>query len=192
MSAAVGWGAITRPADAVCLALALMLGVAIELRSEGAKQWARTLAIGLLAAVPFLLLQLICNRGIAGRWTELPWAYYGDRYHPYDSVSYAPFDPARRTTSIVPEIIKFQDEFTRPMYHAKLATPMFQRILEHSIKPAVETTFPNPLLIILAPMGLILILRRSRWVLVGALPLFMVLYARYTFPVVHYAVVMAP
>jgi hypothetical protein len=192
MAAAVGWGAITRPADALCLALPLATGVAIELRSVGAKQWARTLAIGLLAAAPFLLLQLISNKGITGRWTELPWAYYGDRYHPYDSISYAPFDPARRTASIVPEIIKFQDEFTRPMYQAKLATPVFRRILEHSIKPGVEASFPNPLLIILAPVGFIPLFKRGRWVLVGALPLFMILYARYTFPVVHYAVVIAP
>ncbi|MDB5319036.1 MAG: hypothetical protein JWN40_667 [Phycisphaerales bacterium] len=192
MSAAVGWGAVTRPADAVCLALPLAIGVAIELRSATMKQWAKTLAIGFLAAAPFLVLQLACNKGITGRWAELPWTYYGDRNDPYDSISYAPFDPARHTVSVVPEIIKFQDEFTRPAYQEKLATQMLRRSVEHSLKPTVEVTLPNPLLIVLAPVGLIGLFTRGRWVFVGALLLFIMLYARHTFFLVHYAVVIAP
>src|SRR5258706_7670615 len=110
MAAAVGWSAITRPADAICLALPLTMGIVLHLRRAPWQRWGKTAAIGLLAAAPFLALQLACNKGITGRWMQLPWTYYGARNDPYDSISYAPFDPARRTASVVPEIATFQDE----------------------------------------------------------------------------------
>jgi hypothetical protein len=193
MAAAVGWSAITRPADAICLALPLSIAILLHLRGAPWLQWAKTAAIGLLAAAPFLALQLACNKGITGRWTQLPWTYYGERNDPYDSISYAPFDPARRTASVVLEIVKFQDEFTRPAYQAKLATPMPRRILEHVLKPTLEVTLPNPLLLILVPVGLLAAFTRGRWVLAaGLLPLFILIYARHTFFLVHYAAVIAP
>ena len=192
MSAAVAWSAITRPVDAVCLALPLALGVAIHLRSAPWRRWAKTLTIALLAAAPFLVLQLACDKGITGRWTQLPWSYYADRKLPYDTLSYAPVDSSRQVASPVPQLEKFQEQFVIPAYREKLATPMPQRLLERILKPTLNAALPHPLLLIFLPLSLITVFTRARWLLPAILPAFLLIYARYTFFLPHYAIVVAP
>src|SRR5258706_9768299 len=70
---------------------------------------------------------------------------------------------------------------------------MTRRILEHTLKPTLEVALPNPLLLILLPVGVLGLFTRGRWVLAaGMLPLFLLIYARHTFFLVHYAAVVAP
>jgi hypothetical protein len=192
MSAAVGWAAITRPVDALCLALPLAIGVLLHLRDKNWRRRTNALTIVLLAAAPFLALQLICNKGITGHWLELPWSYYSARNDPYDTISYTPFDPARRSASLVPEIQKFQDDVTIPNYRTKLATPMPQRIRDHTLRPTLESALPHPLLLMLLPVALPALFMRGRWLLPAMFPTFLVVYARHTVFLTHYAIVVAP
>jgi 4-amino-4-deoxy-L-arabinose transferase-like glycosyltransferase len=192
MSAAAGWGAITRPSDTLCLAIPLLIGMMISLRALPWRNRLIQITIALAAVAPFFTLQLISNKGITGHLFELPWTYYGERNDPYDTLSNAPFDPSRRTQSIVPEIVKFQDEFTRPAYQAKLATPLPRRLMHEVLQPTLEVDLPNPLMLILVPIGLIALAARGRWVLGVMLLLFLILYARHTFFLLHYAIVVAP
>jgi hypothetical protein len=107
----------------------------------------------------------------------LPWSYYGERNDPYDTLSSAPFDPAQRPKSVVPENLKFLDIFVIPAYLEKLATPLPRRLVEKVLRPTLEVDLPNALLAILVPVGLLGLMRRGRWVPVAMLPPFLLLYA---------------
>jgi 4-amino-4-deoxy-L-arabinose transferase-like glycosyltransferase len=191
MSVAIGWGAITRPSDPLCLAVPLLIGVPMELWGAPWRRRGVQLGVAVAAVTPFLVLQLVCDKGITGRWLTLPWSYYGQRNDVYDTLSSAPIDASRRSQSVVPENVKFQDDFAIPAYREKLATPLPRRLVE-KVRLTLEADLANPLLVILVPVGLVVVLRRGRWVLVAALALFLLFYAQYTFFLDHYAVVVAP
>ncbi|HEY7119221.1 MAG TPA: hypothetical protein VH475_21710, partial [Tepidisphaeraceae bacterium] len=192
VGAAVGWAAITRPLDAVCVALPLGVGIALQLRGERIKRWFTTAAVVVVAALPFLTLQLLCNKGITGRWTQLPWSYYAQRYSPYDSMSDAPVNPDYHATSVVPEVRKFEDEFVVPAYRAKLATPYPARLLRNVLTPTLDDALPNPLLLVLVPVGLLGLFARGRYVLAAMLLPFLLIYPLYPFFLAQYATVAAP
>jgi hypothetical protein len=188
---AVGWGAITRPADAVCLALPLLVAILWNLRGATARRWLATLGVGLAATVPFLALQLVTNKGITGHWLELPWSFQAARSDPYDTPSIAPFDPARRSQSAVPQVRIFEEEVTVPLYKEKLASGAMTRNWRVS-RATADASLPNPLLLLLAPMAIPALGGRGRWVLVAALCAFVAFYARYTFFQSYYAMTVAP
>jgi hypothetical protein len=188
---AVGWGAITRPADTACLALPLVIGIALGLRGAPARRWAITITVGFAATAPFLALQLVANKGITGHWLELPWTYYADRYDPYDSTSLAPYDPARHTHSIVPQIQVFEREIIVPGYKAKLAMGATGRLSMVS-RAVAQIALPNPLLLILATMGLACSFSRSRWIPLTMILAFVLFHARYTSFITYYLVTLAP
>ena len=53
-------------------------------------------------------------------------------------------------------------------------------------------TTPHRLMLLLAPVGLLGLRRRDRWVLFGVLPLFLGLYTLYVFFIYHYTVIVVP
>jgi hypothetical protein len=78
---AAGWGAITRPMDALCFAAIVAISLLVDL-----KRWPRRqtwwLAIPILTAAPFLLLQLYFNHGVTGQWLRTPFTQYTDQFYP--------------------------------------------------------------------------------------------------------------
>lgn len=201
---AVGWGAITRPVDAVCIAMPLALGVVFELWKLPNRQRPQTIIAGLLACAPFLALQLVYNKGVTGKFSVLPWSYYAQRYDPYDSLGRKPIDETFRPISVVPQVQQFYDEFTVPEYRKKLGMSRAQGIFDRAAKtlaglPLAEQdrkrliygALPSPVLIVLLPVGLLGLCHR-RWALWLGLPIFILLYASYTFFLPHYAVAIVP
>src|ERR1019366_7412178 len=67
---AAGWGAITRPIDAICFALPICIAAVIEsLRIAGQTKKLLAAALwALLVALPFLTIQLILDERITGHW----------------------------------------------------------------------------------------------------------------------------
>ena len=55
---------------------------------------AGALATVIIAAAPFVTLQLIVNKGITGRWTTTPWELYVDQHLPGLRLGFRPFDQA--------------------------------------------------------------------------------------------------
>jgi hypothetical protein len=200
----IGLGAITRPVDALCVALPIALAILLDLRHLDNRARIRTILLGLAAVAPFLLLQAVYNKGVTGSFTTLPWDYDARRNDPYDTMSTRPFDPALRPLSTLSQKQAFHDEFVVPAYKQKLARSRGQRLLERAAwllaGPPLEEqdrarliygALPNPLLIALLPVGLLGLCHR-RWVATFALPPFLLVYANYTFFFPHYAVAMAP
>jgi 4-amino-4-deoxy-L-arabinose transferase-like glycosyltransferase len=205
IGACVGWGAITRPVDALCIAIPLALGVLFELRQSCNRGRVKFIGLGLIAVSPFLLLQLIYNKGVTGDFKKLPWNYYAQRYDPYDTMSRGPMDPSFRPMSDLPQVQRFFDEFTLPAYRDKIGRSRLDGLVDRASRtlagPPLEEqekarliygALPSPLLIALLPLGLLGLCARRRWVVWLALPLFMLVYASYTFFLSHYAVAIAP
>jgi hypothetical protein len=205
MGVCIGWGAITRPVDALCVAIPLALGVVLELRQSCNRGRVKFIALGLIAVSPFLLLQLIYNKGVTGDFKKLPWNYYAHRYDPYDTMSRGAIDPAFRPMSDLPQKQRFFDEFTVPAYREKIGKSRLDGLVDRAARtlagPPLEEqerarliygALPSPLLIALLPVGLLGLCDRRRWAVWLALPLFVLVYASYTFFLSHYAVAIVP
>src|SRR5258706_1174703 len=84
IGALAGWMAITRPPDALCFAIPIGCAVLVDLRRRGLqngsaamKRLVATASVIVLGAAPFLLIQLIFNRGVTGSLVQTPHQYYG-------------------------------------------------------------------------------------------------------------------
>src|SRR5207302_313471 len=99
IGACSGWAAITRPVDALILAIPVGVALLIDLGRATWPTRIRSLALPILAAIPFLAIQATLNRGVTGlfalrgsRWllfSTLPlfilgyvgWAFFLEHYN---------------------------------------------------------------------------------------------------------------
>jgi 4-amino-4-deoxy-L-arabinose transferase-like glycosyltransferase len=190
-SAAVGWSILTRPVDAVALALPLAIAILLDLPKLPRPQILRAIAISLAAILPFLALQLITNKGITGRWTTLPWAYYAQQNDLYDTLGkIRPGTPPHSLSHLVQKQQFFED-FTIPNYRDKTSKSFAHRLISDRLAPTFILDVPHSLLLVLLPLGLVGVWRNRRWAAAGFLVTFLVLYAQYTYFVAHYTIVAA-
>jgi 4-amino-4-deoxy-L-arabinose transferase-like glycosyltransferase len=206
---AAGWGMITRPVDGAGLVVALGLGMTATWWAsreqttavEGSgtslprrRRLAWEIVIPVLAVLPFVVIQLVFDKGITGRWFTLPWAYLAARNDPYDTVSVAATPPGvpHEPVSVVPRVRAFSEAVSKPAYEAKIALGPFGRLRERAVLPTLRNGLPSPLLLVLLPASLMGLWRRGRWVLAAVLPVYLLVYARYTYIVTHYVVTVTP
>ena len=201
-----GWMAITRPVDAICYALPVGVAIAAELsrKREPARGWGIVLATIVLAASPFLALQLAFNKGVTGRFSQTPFGMYIDRDQPGTGFGFQDYDPQRRPQSILPQKQALYDEFVAPRVRRHTPGQLWgnwfgreddpQEVLRDGYARFVlDATLPSRPLLVLLPVGLLALAGdRRRWTLFATLPLFLGLYAFYSFFLEHYAVVVAP
>jgi hypothetical protein len=205
LGVAVGWAAITRPVDALCVAMPLAVAVLVELwRADNAGR-VRTIALGLAGVAPFVLLQLVYNKGVTGSVTTLPWVHYAKLYDPYDTMGKRPLDTKLMPRPLLPQKQAIIDDFTRPAFEGKarqgLRTRLTDRATRLLVGPPMEEqeagkyvygAVPSPLLVALLPVGLIGLLDRRRWMFWAPLPLFVLFYANYSYFFSHYTVAVLP
>lgn len=191
MSAAVGWGAATRPADAAALGLALGVGILIELRKAPAKQWAATVLVGLVSVAPFVALQAVYNKGVTGSWARMPWTHYGQRNDPYDRLLVGRPSTAEVSPDLPVQKRQFSQELSRAAYEHEAATPLWARFWRERLAETLAVDVPHALLIVLLPLGIVGAMARGRWPVFAFVAAFLLVYAIYTFYVAHYALVIA-
>lgn len=203
IGAFAGWGAITRPVDALVFAAPVGVGMLCSLWRQPPKRWVATAGWVILGAAPFLTLQLIFNKGVTGHVLQTPFTYYIDRDHPGTSFGFHDYDPATTPASTLPE---------KRDYYRKVIGPLVQRhrignLLHNWIRPdvpgqpaydrpklpmVVDSTMPFRVLLPFAVAGLLGLTDIRRRVLWATLPLFILAYIPYTFFLEHYAVSVAP
>jgi 4-amino-4-deoxy-L-arabinose transferase-like glycosyltransferase len=201
----VGWAAITRPVDALCLAVPLAAAVLVELWRADNRTRVRTIALGLAGVAPFILLQAIYNKGVTGSVTTLPWNYYALRYDPYDTMGRKPLDTRLMPEKLLPQKQAIIDDFTKPAFEAKSRQSAKARLIDRTTKllagPPLEEqepgrlvygALPTPLLVALVPVGLMAMMGRRRWMLLLPLGLFLAIYANYSYFFPHYTVAVLP
>ena len=161
--------------------------------------------MGLAGVAPFVLLQLVYNKGVTGSATTLPWAHYAKLYDPYDTMGKRPLDTKMMQLPLLAQKQAIIDDFTKPAFEAKarqgLRTRLADRATRLLVGPPKEEqeagkyvygAVPSPLLVALLPVGLIGVLDRRRWMFWAPLPLFILIYANYSYYFSHYTVAVLP
>lgn len=194
IGACAGWMAITRPVDALCYAIPAGVAIIWELYRRHAvpRLWLATFALLVAAAAPFLAVQLVFNKAVTGSYAQTPFEFYINKFQPQTSFGFHDFDPAIRPESDLPQKQALYDFFVVP--RAKNHTPLQVPLnwVNKYFRFTLDVTTPARPLIILLPVGLLALRGTRQWVLFATLPLFIGLYALYTFYLEHYIVVIAP
>jgi hypothetical protein len=187
---AVGWACLIRPVDAICFCLPIGIATLADvLRTRALK------SLGWMAAgvAPMLLIQLISNIGVTGHVFETPFRYYADRDHPLTSFGFHQYDPSAAPVSDLPQKRDLYFNEYMPQIIAHTPGNAVSQWLRQRLRETVtfRSPFPFPLLLPLMLVGLVAAPIRT-WVVLAALPLFVVLYACYVFFMPHYPVIVAP
>jgi hypothetical protein len=180
IGALAGWAAIARPADAVAFALAVGAGILLDLRdSPRRRDWLVTPLLIILAAAPFLALQLAFDRGVTGRWLYSPYQMYLDREQPGTQFSFTrrPPGPEAAPVSSLPE---------KRLYYADFLAPEIRRYQEdgplriwfhHRSSWLASGLACHPALLALAPIGLLGLTDRRRCALAATALLLLLFYS---------------
>jgi 4-amino-4-deoxy-L-arabinose transferase-like glycosyltransferase len=197
MGAFAGWGAITRPIDAIAVSLPVALAVLFELTkhpaSKGnARKWLATILCGVGGAAPFLAIQIIFNVGVTGHLFQTPYGYYIDRNQPNTSYGFHKLDANATVESSLPQKREYYEQWVEPFIARHRPANLARAWASKYWPMIVDVTMPCRLLLVFLPIGLLALRDLQRWVLFSIFPLFILLYVFSTFFLEHYAVLVAP
>jgi hypothetical protein len=202
VGALCGWAAITRPADAVAYAVPVGVAMAAALWRRSAREWAVTAACLVLAAAPFLALQVVFNFGVTGRPLRTPYTAYLERDQPGTQFGVRPYDPSARPVSSLPQKRAYYD-WARPFFEQHQPHNFYKawvfthevgedRVLRPHLLTLADSTTPNRLLLVLLPVALLALRRAPAAVVAATAPVFVLLYIFNPFFLEHYPIVVAP
>jgi hypothetical protein len=192
IGAATGWAAITRPVDALCFAIPLGMAIAWDLRRQPLKRWMNTAAWIVIAASPFLAIQVIADKGVTGHYFQTPFRLYLDRDVPGTAFGFPAYDPAVHPQSVLPQKQEYYRDWVVPFIKRHQPGQLLQAWIGKWLPEIVDTTMPARILLPLAAVGLLGLTDRRRWVLWATLPLFVIFYLFYTIFLEHYAISLIP
>jgi hypothetical protein len=186
--AIAGWLVSIRPLDAIAFVVPVAIAAAVEVRNW--RGIARFGAIALVGAMPFVAMQLIANRGITGRWTQTPHAFYAERDFPGMTIG---FHSPSSVDALVTRNPAKRREYAAwaPMIAAHTPASMLPQLFQKRLPLTASASLPNNLLLVLIPPALLAMDRRRR-VLAAPIVLFLLLYMVYPFYTFHYVNVIAP
>jgi hypothetical protein len=186
-----GWMAITRPIDAICIALPVAIATFRPwLHLPPRPRWA-TAGVVLAGAAPFLALQLVFNYGVTGQLTKTPFSFYNERDQPLLQFGFPRYDDSIPLHTKVPQKRTMYDKSVLPA--ARIHTP--QRIptrIREELVQSIQVMLAHPLLLVFLPAGTMQWFKGRRYVVGGVLPMFVALYSGYTLFLEHYTMLAGP
>lgn len=192
LGAAMGWAAITRPMDAVCFVIVVGIAMAMDLWGKRWKEWITTAALIVVPALPFLVLQLGLNRGVTGNWMKSPFAEYNDAIYP-GAMGFHGGD-APEHVSDIPEVQYFYEIKVRPLLKEHRVENVFGIGLKDEWNFVRTVAIADPYLWVIAPLSLVAMWDRRRWMVWGMLPVFFGVMSIYAFSwdLPHYFIMVMP
>ena len=189
LGALLGWAAITRPLDALCLALPLVAGVLWDLRRRTVVR--RLATFGLIGAgmIPLLSIQLIANYGITGHLFESAVARYLAESH--FSLGLAPVDPAGAPPANLLQKKVFYEDFLVPFLESHTVETILPAFYTFRIPTILEVDLPATVLVIMLPVGLLALTDLPRVLVWAILPVFLPTYAVFPAFLPHYALLVS-
>ena len=193
VGAFAGWMAITRPVDALAYALPVGAAMAVSLAKGRAapKTWLATGGVVVLAAAPFLALQLTLNKAVTGELLRTPFGLYVDRDQPGTGMGFAD-DAATMVSSGVPQKRELNETFVAPRVAAHRFADLPATWTGERLRFTLDVPLPARPMLPIALVGLLGLTTARRLVLAATLAAFVGLYALYTFYLEHYLIVVAP
>jgi hypothetical protein len=193
LGAAAGWAGITRPVDGLVFAIVLGIVILFDLRSQPVKVWLKTAIIVLIAASPFLLLQLKFNHDVTGQWLQTPFTDYTRRYYPGLEYGLGSAPDLSRYVSDLPQKQLVYERLVNKEY-LPLQWSNLPRLLMRPIRSALNNGVLNSLtfILMLLPLSILGLWNRRLWMVWGVVPIFILLYAGYPIFIRHYLVTIFP
>jgi hypothetical protein len=191
LGAAAGYGAVTRPVETLCIAAAIAVAIAWELRRQPAKllKVAGTIAI---AASPFLAIQLAQNVGVTGKWNQTPLGYYTEHNYPSPILSFRHVGPADLPhTNCLPKQVAIE-QWIFPAYEKHGRLSWWEIWYPDRIEEVIHQTLPHILLVVFLPLALLSLREIRRAAIVGAMLLFFAVYTADAIFLKHYLLAIAP
>lgn len=193
MGIAAGWGAITRPLDGAIFAVAIGVGILMDLWRKPRKIWLTTAADILLGAAPFLGLQLIFNHGVTGHWLYTPFSYYTDQNAPGAGFGFHPIPPNAAPVSPLPQQQQFYQGTVMYFLKRHQNMSLFANIRDHFTDAyLLDINTIDAFFWVLIPISVLGMWNRRLWAVWGVLPVYFLGYAFYAWQLNAYAVVAAP
>lgn len=193
IGACAGWAAITRPLDALCFAGPVGVAVGSDLYGQTTKKLKWMVMLALIAgAMPFLIVQLVFNRGATGSVLQSPFGMYAQRDLPGTSYGFHRVPSGAEPESIVPQKKLLYAKWVKLFVVEHHLSHMMEEEWQRRIPLIVDVVLPARPLLLLLPVGLLGLRDRRRWLLLASFPLFILGYVGYTFYLEHYAVVVVP
>ena len=185
MGAAAGYCAITRPLDAVCFCPVIAAAIIVEFRRRRVLL-AKTFGAIAMAAAPFLILLVVQNIGLSGKWYLLGETEYLRYIYPAPPVGFFDLDFSRLPINPGVEKRAWLTKFVIPAYESHTPANVLKWLYPDLFQYLITVTLPHPALFILAAAGL-LSLREIRRATFSAFMLtFLPAYACVVFFLVHY------
>ena len=189
---AAGWAAITRPVDALCFAVPVGAAIVADSIGKPVTKWVQAVALILIAAAPFLTVQIIFDKGVTGHYLKTPFELYQQQDVPGTQFGFPRFDPSVRPHSTLPQKQDYYSNWVMPFIVRHQPGQLARSWIMRWFPMTVVTTLPAPILLPLALVGILGVVGRKRWVLFAVLPLFIILYLFYTIYLEHYAITIMP
>jgi hypothetical protein len=183
-----GLALITRPIEAMAIALPIGLSMLHKLRACSWPRIVLHLALLILLPLPFLALQAVHNWGTTGKWTRFASDDFVARNYPAPMIGWTSLDPSFQPGAMTPSITYALIDWVIPNYlqhRGPIAVEWFRNrwpTLAYGISP-------NGIMLVPAAIGLLALARRERWVTFVPIPLTLAFYAFYVFYIVHYPLV---
>jgi hypothetical protein len=187
MGVVAGWLAITRPVDALIIAIPIAIAMIVERRRGAAK----TAIVAVACAIPFFAIQLILNYRVTGSLIHTPFDFYTEQVYPGGTYGFHGDAPTTRPSWPLPQIQQAYDGFAHDLLPNHTPAKKLRIWRDDYLPATFQTLLPHSLIMILLPVGL-LALRRDRSIILATLPLFVLLYFPYVFFIVHYQLIVMP
>lgn len=189
---AMGWGAITRPADALLFTLPIVIAIAMDLRGQRFGRWVATAGALALCMAPFLALQGVFDVGVTGHLLKTPYAWYLERDQPGSAFAAGAPSAALAPQSPLPEKQDFYRNWVAPRLAGHTPGGAARAWASQYLPMVVDTTLPCRLFLVFLFPGLLALTTLPRRALAATLPLFFAVYFFNPIFLEHYAIIAIP
>jgi dolichyl-phosphate-mannose-protein mannosyltransferase len=189
-----GWAMITRPLDALAYTLPIGFVVLRDLSNTkaGFAGVFRTLVVMIVCASPFLVIDVVQNRGMTGDWLESPYVDFAKANYPAPMFGFHAIDWSHAPLPKLAEDREVTENSFWPTYRAHRLAAVPSVWWTERLPRTLTTTMPDPLLAGFIPIGLLALTDRRRRLLAATAGLFLALYVFSVWYQPHYVLVIVP
>ena len=188
----MGWAAIARPLDAICLVGPLGLAILFDLKRLSTRTCSLTLAAILIGALPFISLQLWFDKKVTGHFFDTPISQYARQNFP--GLGFSIHDPVitAESRAPLPQVRDYYAQFFRDDFRKNRGDNFWKTWILRRLEPATGAALPVHLLLILIPVGFLGLRGPGKLALAFGAMLLPLAFAFYPSYLTHYGLVTAP
>ena len=191
IGACAGWAAIVRPVDALAFAIPVGVAMLLDFRAVPVRKIGITCAAIVLAAIPFLSLQLALNKGTTGSFAHAAHTLYLENDQPDTTYGFHKYNPhARPRSTLTQKEVYYWNFMLKDVERHRPAR--LPQIAWERLRLTFDVALPSQLLLVFVMAGLFALRDAPRRVVTAVPVIFFLLYLPYTFYMEHYVLAIVP